>query len=376
MRGSTNPATRGPSTTSPARTTPGTTPPQNPSPPLAAGTSLPGYRVGPLSFVSPSHGFGLIEFDTTGLSTAQQLVVTGDGGVTWQAATAVALPAWVSSLAFTDADDGYAWGFQGLDVTHDGGRHWELSLSVDLGHAAVSPIGASIWAISSADELETSRDGGNTWQPLTPPPLSGPAVLDRVSLSVAYVLGVGQGTVNGSPSADLARTEDGGLTWQTLSVPQGCAWNPDWCDLVALTTDDVWLVQFSSPATDMSSQWVYRSYDGGTHWSLMASENLGDPNERTGQMSATGDFGPLSVLASDPDRAWLAEDRGGLLVTTDGGLNWQPAFSDPNADADGPPTVSFLDAAHSWAATGDGLWRTTDGSTWTEIAPPPPGFGG
>jgi photosystem II stability/assembly factor-like uncharacterized protein len=334
-----------------------------------------GDRVGPLSFVSPTHGYGLIEFDTSGQSTAQQLVVTDDGGVTWQAVAAVALPAWASTLAFTDADDGYAWGSQGLDVTHDGGRRWDLSLSLAPGDASVSPTGASIWAISSADELETSSDGGSTWHPVTQPPLSRAAVIDRVSMAVAYVLGLGQAMVNGSPTAALARTEDGGMTWQTFTVPQGCAWNPDWCDLVALTTDDLWLVQFSSPATDMSSKWVYRSYGGGAHWTLMASVNLGNPNQGTGQLFSTGDFGPLSVLASEPDRAWLAEDRGGLLVTTDGGRHWQPAFSDPNADANGPPTVSFLDAEHGWAATGDGLWRTTDGTTWTEIGPPPPGSG-
>jgi photosystem II stability/assembly factor-like uncharacterized protein len=120
----------------------------------------------------------------------------------------------------------------------------------------------------------------------------------------------------------------------------------------------------------MSSKWVYRSSDGGEHWSLMASVNFGDPNSATGEISPTGDFGPLNVLAADPNRAWLAEDRGGVLVSNDGGLDWQYAFPDPEADAFGPPYVSFLDATHGWAETGDGLWRTTDGTTWTEIGSP------
>jgi photosystem II stability/assembly factor-like uncharacterized protein len=303
--------------------------------------------VGPLSFVSPSLGYGLIEFATTGLSTAQQLVVTDDGGLSWHAATAIALPAWASVLAFTDADDG-------------------------SGPEAVSPIGASLWAISSAAVLESSRDGGTTWQRATPPPLSRPAIIDRVSLNVAFVLGA-QSAASGSSAVAVARTDDGGLSWQAVPIPPGSVGGANSFDLVALSSDDLWLVQFGQPATDMSSKWVYRSYDGGTRWLLMASQSAADQSERTGQIPVMGDFGPMSVLASDPDRAWLAEDRGGLLVTSDGGLDWQPAFADPVADAEGPPTVSFLDAAHGWASTGDGLWRTTDGRSWTEISSPAAG---
>ncbi len=332
---------------------------------------MPGYRVGPISFVSPAHGYGLVEFDTTGQSSEQQLVVTEDGGATWQVATSTVVPSWASTLDFIDATEGYAWGSEGLDVTHDGGQHWAFSLNLDTGYEAVSPIGMSIWAISSSDVLQTSIDGGNTWQKAVQTPVPSPALLSRVSANVAYVLGCGQNTVSGSQPGALARTEDGGKTWQTLSLPQGCTGQADWSDLVALSTNDLWLVQFGQPATDMSSKWVYRSDDGGVHWTLKASESLGNPSQQTGTVSPIGDFGPLSVLASEPNRAWLAEDWGGLLVTTDGGSNWHSAYSDPNVDAAGPPYVSFSDASHGWAGSGHGLWRTTDGDTWTEIVHSP-----
>ena len=122
--------TRKPSTSGSSTTSVGTTVLRSPALPLAAGTAVPGYRVGPLSFVSPSRGYGLVEFDTTGVLTTQQLVVTEDGGVNWQAATSTPLPSWASTLEFTDSYDGYAWGSKGLDVTHDGGQQWELSLSL------------------------------------------------------------------------------------------------------------------------------------------------------------------------------------------------------------------------------------------------------
>ncbi|MGH9018482.1 MAG: WD40/YVTN/BNR-like repeat-containing protein [Acidimicrobiales bacterium] len=365
-RPSTTTSTAPSSTTTP----PATTTTRGSSPPLAAGTSVPGYEVGALSFVSPSAGYGLV---VTGGSTAQQLVVTDDGGVTWQVATPALLPAEASTLAFTDADDGYAWGLQGLDVTHDGGRDWQMSVGVSTGTLSVSPIGLNVWAVSSVAGLQTSNDGGASWQTGVQPPLSNMSALSRVTTSEAYVLGCSATLVDGSQPGELARTEDGGRIWQVvaLALPEPPACDGGRSDLVALSTDDLWLVDFGEPATDMSSKWVYRSDDGGAHWTLMASVDLGANDAGTGHIMAMGDFGPLSVLAAQPSRAWLAEDRGGLLVTTDGGLTWRPAYDDPDVDANGPPDVSFLDATDGWAATGDGLWRTTDGVTWTEIAPRP-----
>lgn len=364
--------TTGLGTTSSASTTSTSPARPNPSAPLAAGSPVPGYRVGPLSFISASQGFGLYEFDTTGQSNAQQLVVTHDGGVTWQAASATVVPASASTLEFIDADTGYAWGIEGLDVTHDGGQLWSKALPVSNGPEAVSPIGTNIWAITSSGVLESSTDGGVSWQSTTQPAVPNPALLSRVTTKVAYVLGCGQTTEAGTEPGMLARTEDSGTTWQTVALPQGCTLGGAvWSDLVALSTDDLWLVQFGQPATDMSAKWVYRSSDGGGHWTLKASVVVGQASEETGHILSTGDVGPLSVLAAQPNRAWLAEDRGGLLVTTDGGLDWQPAYANPAVDALGAPMVSFLDPDHGWAATGYGLWRTTDGTDWIDIAPAP-----
>jgi photosystem II stability/assembly factor-like uncharacterized protein len=208
----------------------------------------------------------------------------------------------------------------------------------------------------------------NTWQQAIQPPVSNLAALSRVNTGVAYAVGCGPTVPIGSQPGDLLRTEDGGRTWQILPLPQGCAGGAS--DLVALSTDDLWLVQFGQPATDLTSKWVYRSSDGGASWTLMASVDFEHPNQGTGHISAMGDFGPLSALDAETDRAWLAEDRGGLLVTDDGGLSWRDAFDNANAGAFGPPFVSFLDATHGWASTGGGLWRTTNGETWTEIAQP------
>ena len=139
-----SPATTTTSTRGQSTTTQGKPAPRSPSPPLAAGIPVPGYRVGPLSFVSPSRGFGLVEFDTTGLSTAQQLVDTENGGSTWQAATSAPLPVQASILEFTDSENGYAWGSQGLDVTHDGGRQWTTTLATSNSNETVSPIGSNV----------------------------------------------------------------------------------------------------------------------------------------------------------------------------------------------------------------------------------------
>ncbi|HUA95917.1 MAG TPA: hypothetical protein VMB82_10355, partial [Acidimicrobiales bacterium] len=310
---------------------------------LAVGTPVPSSAVGPLSFVSPSQGFGLDE--SVQGSTAQQLVETGDSGATWRVATAGTLPTWASVLDFTGPDDGYAWGGQGLDVTHDGGRRWTMTLRLSPGDQTVSPIGESVWAVSSSGALVTSVDGGTTWERDSAAPSAAVGLLSRVSASVAYLMGCGPIAPNGSETGTLARTEDGGRTWRVLPLPMGCA-GAESSDVVALSSQDLWLVQFGQPATDMTSKWVYRSYDGGEDWHLQAREDDGPPYQDVGTIGPIGDAGPLDVLAAAPDRAWLAEDRGGLLVTTDGGRTWSGAFADEAAGAFGPPFVSFLDADH------------------------------
>ena len=98
------------STTTTSSTSPGRS---GPSPSMAPGSSVPGYLVGPISFLSASQGYGLYEFDTTEGSSAQQLVVSQDGGVTWQVKTDTTLPAWASTLDFLDAETGYAWDRRG-----------------------------------------------------------------------------------------------------------------------------------------------------------------------------------------------------------------------------------------------------------------------
>lgn len=338
-----------------------------PSSALAVGASVPGYEIEALSFISDAEGFGL--FEPTGRTT-QQLAVTSDGGLSWKAAAPTVLPAWASTLEFVNDSTGYAWGQSDLEVTSDGGQHWRVALQVAQGREAVSPIGTNVWAITPSNVLEESSDGGISWHKTASVPVPSPALLSRVSSTVAYVLGCGQLAVNGTQPGSLAWTRNAGHSWTRVTLPNGCtAAGTGSSDLVALSVKDLWLVQFGQPATDLSSKWVYRSYDSGAQWQLMAREELGNPADNVGQLLSTGDFGPLSVLASNPSKAWLAEDRGGLLVTTDGGADWAPAYQDPNVDALGPATVSFLDSTHGWAAAGDGLWRTTDGVTWTDISP-------
>ena len=330
---------------------------------------MPGYRVGPITFLSQTQGFGLYEFDTTGQSTAQQLVKTSDGGTTWVAAATAVLPAWASNLQFADALDGYAWGQGELEVTHDGGEHWAVSISgVASGTQPVSIMDKSIW-VAHSDFLETSSDGGTTWQRDLSLSLN-PSLVTRVSSMVGFAFGCGPPTTSGTTAGYLARTEDGGASWTPMTSP-ACQFDARTVDLGATTADDLWLVEFGQPATDMSSKWVYRSSDGGQHWSTRAVLDLGDPSQDRGTIPTTGNFGPLFVNVSFPDRAWLAEDRGGLLVTTDGGVTWRSAYNDLAVDAEGSPYVFFLDATHGWSAAGDGLWRTTDGSNWVDISPAP-----
>jgi hypothetical protein len=89
---------------------------------------------------------------------------------------------------------------------------------------------------------------------------------------------------------------------------------------------------------------------------------------------------PIETLAVSP--AFAADRRvfagtagGGLLVSTDGGAAWAPANTGlGNSDVRDLAVIS-QPALTLFAATADGLWRTTlDSAPWLAVAPPALGF--
>ena len=124
---------------------------------------------------------------------------------------------------------------------------------------------------------------------------------------------------------------------------------------------------------------IFKSTDGGISWNVLSSTISNTPQ------SWDGDFDYVWNIVTDPSNASqdevYAAVYGGIKRSTNGGTSWVNALT---ADA-GLVSGNFTDVAitstgvvyatiSSDASTQDGIFRSTDGVTWTPITPTAQGF--
>lgn len=251
----------------------------------------------------------------------------------------VSAPAWFQSLEMTSAASG-----------------WALAWSANPG---VSADNAHI-------VLARTVDGARTWSDVTPAAarpmltaLNSYQALDAVDGDHAY-LAVSHATSDGSPAGTTAVfvTGDGGRTWTESAV------FPTSAPAAGLSFADAshgWLLLgsvFSGPGQPVT--WLYRTSDGGLHWSPAAT------------VAPPGNYGmnsmchPLNLTFMTATTGWVtvgcrAQDE--FLVSQDGGGNWAAQPLPLPAGTLGPPDgPAFLTGPQFVGGTG-----------FLTVAPPPPG---
>jgi hypothetical protein len=125
------------------------------------------------------------------------------------------------------------------------------------------------------------------------------------------------------------------------------------------------------------SEGIYKSYDGGYHWSHL----FGGPNPL--EAGSSDDIGQIYIMPSDTSVLLVGSTnaRYGLSRSVDGGSNWKRVIE--NVSSEGQTIFEIPDKFHTGhdtiyfgeSSTGH-LWRTTDkGVTWDSlkaaIAQPP-----
>ncbi|HLM95808.1 MAG TPA: sialidase family protein [Acidimicrobiales bacterium] len=371
---------------------------------LALGTPVPSTDLASVVFVGDLRGFALAVH-----STQTVLAVSTDGGGSWTVADPSLPMSFPAQFEFSDAVHGYLWGgppsstgIVPLWITANGGRTWTRA-GVGPVVSDVSAIGPDVWAVvgtcpisSSAGAscpvlVEISTDNGQTWaQPGAAPPLredSEVSVSDeniemaRITPSRAYVLSFASRAPAPAAAGSLTYTADGGRTWGSRADP--CPSYFDFGEQIAASgTEDLWMVCASQASAGSQAKALYRSSDGGEHWSLAAAANApvltgGRVLPSGGGLSSEGYVTPYSLAHENlavltTKDAWLFPDRSGVFETTDGGHTWGVvAGLDKSGLVDGGSgNVVFVDATHGWVCeAASGLWRTTNGKDWERLGP-------
>ena len=297
---------------------------------------------------------------------------TSNRGIRWDPLTDN-LPSLASGAVAVDPFSGEVWyGTGELNFCHDcyygagvyrsadGGANWsrvnpDNFLSSPTSVIAFDPRNRGTLFVGRSTALWKSTDGGLTWRAV----LLGVVtdfVFNPADSTVVYAA---LGNFSGAPENGVYRSTDEGETWTPLSgglPPQSSMGR---IALATSATSPSTLYALISTTTDFNLNGLYRSFDGGNTWSMVASAPSALFMENNGQGQGYYDI-CVQVDPTDPGTIYL----GGidLWKSADGGASWQDLSEATGLHEDQHEIVFDPAASHTFYVVGDGgVWRSPDG---------------
>ncbi|RAG80368.1 hypothetical protein DN069_38480 [Streptacidiphilus pinicola] len=272
--------------------------------------------------------------------------------------------------------------------TTDGGRTWtRISQPVDGDgeFGGLLPVTASILYRTDQDSsgsgaLFVSTDAGGTWAP--DPTRGGGAGVSTLSLAARGGTVIRAGYERQDPDCpdtgncgdEIQVTTAGSDSWHTVVAPitNGASQNAK----VVWQNDRVVYAGFFGEPDDSATDAVYldsllfRSLDGGRHWTPMPDPCRADHGGTTGLATAAGDR--LAVVCGASSGPGAPTDVF-LKVSTDDGITWGRWHFTSNANGIGHQIA--LTSSRIISATENGVQTSTDGgATWHDVESVQPGF--
>ena len=221
------------------------------------------------------------------------VIKTTDGGSTWTQLTPNGIPG-LEAMSFVDMQTGYAAGWDGYVIkTTDGGVTWD-TLTVASGMWEINDIefyDENQGIIIEGPYVYITDDGGETWE--------AASQLDKGGFNVEYL---DQNTlVVGANENYIYKSVDGGYTWQVKNtgIIGELLLGVDFLD-----------ANYGMAVGDYGN--ILTTYDGGESWSVDLQ---------------VGDQLLHSVYIWDEDTSWIVGTPELVYKTTDGGIDWNPAFN-------------------------------------------------
>jgi len=233
----------------------------------------------------------------------------------------------------------------GVWESHDAGRTWVPIFDGQpvgsIGAIAVAPSNPKVLYvgtgeadmrsdISQGDGMYRSADGGATWHAIG---LEDSQQIGRILVhpddpDVVYVAALGH-PYGPNPERGVFRSRDGGHSWEKVLGPDD---DTGAIDLAfepgnpAVLYAALWQTRRTPwsiyPPSNGPGSAVFKSIDGGDHWTRLDGNGLPERHGRVG----------LAVAASEPQRVYAVVDAdvgGGLYRSDDGGGHWRRTSADP-----------------------------------------------
>ena len=243
--------------------------------------------------------------------------------------------------------------------------------------ASVVKFDGSVWAVSGCVACGTTLwESPSPGSPFEPAPAQPPNPTGTNTGFTQTIVAGSHLILSGPTSGGEIAISPDGQSWQLADLPSACVGDAQLGASPAGTLLDACAIEVGG---GFAPKEAWTSTDWGSHWTLLSrSTNWPPPSGEApiGQIPAYGY--PNDIAMPTSLDAWMTMGREDMYETHDGGVTWT-ASAVPGGfagNAGGAEQVVFADATHGWALGSEGLYRTTDGSHWTQLTVlgPDPGF--
>jgi photosystem II stability/assembly factor-like uncharacterized protein len=177
-----------------------------------------------------------------------------------------------SGTGFTERTNRGTYGI-GILKTSDGGLNWEKSLDWSynelrgIQEIVINPLNTETVFAATTEGLYRSWDAGNSWQEVSGFRMAVDIELHPVDTAILYV------TFGSYESAEsgIYRSTDGGTTFSELTFGLPASYTGK--SLMAISPSNPSIL-YASIADAFQSKGLYKSFDGGDHWTLVNDFNV------------------------------------------------------------------------------------------------------